>query len=196
MVGVQKVRRDVWKGESSEVLASLSMCSAAITRLAQNVLFPPRLTVRRKPSRRAGWRRRIWSSGIPFHALTVKLMCLQWHQSSWFHAKKHVNSPSYLEPAYLCACTYLLLFISFTLSILFFFFSARPRPHLLHSLVSCYFYQHKQIVLYPCLSRLCQRSSSLLSCTAIMLTDNKSIVCSSTSTRWDLDGPMAWHCSF
>lgn len=58
-------------------------------------------------------------------------MCLQWHQSSWFHAKNPSILPTSLLPHILnlltCVCTYLLLLISFTSSILFFsyfFFSA------------------------------------------------------------------------
>lgn len=113
--------------------------------------------------------------------------------------KKPINSsyitfPSYLEPAYMCVHIFTPPHFVYIIYPLFFLFLLFCLVH--NYTLFCYLYQHRQIVLYSCLSRLFQRSSSVVSCFAIILNENKSIVCSSPSTRWDLDGPMAWHCSF
>lgn len=65
VVGIQKVRSHVWKGESSEASAFHSpLPGTTITPSDSKCDFSSLLlTVRREPRRRAGWWRRIRSSG-------------------------------------------------------------------------------------------------------------------------------------
>lgn len=95
----------------------------------------------------------------------------------------YITSPSYLEPAYMCLHIFTPPHFIYIICPLFFFFLLCSASSTSTILFGFLLVLSAQIVLYSCLSRLFQKSSSLVSCSAIILNENKSIVCSSASTR-------------
>lgn len=87
LVGIRQVWSNVWKGESSKVSAFQTLCWATITQLAQNVSFSllSQYDVSRDGEPGGGGEYNV--QVFPFHALMVKLMCLQTHKSFEFHTE-------------------------------------------------------------------------------------------------------------